>query len=342
MEFYDDPRWLEVSELIRLHAKIHALYGNNPVEEIIETEQSYSMALRRMGIEHRYDDALSKKAGTYRKNQLPPSIHEIQSYLETALTLETQAVNLIEAENKDRFFVSFRGLDGKEDTILRAMNRLLPAQIKLAKLNGQAKGEFLTIHPMYSLQLAPRYGSPTVTTLENMMQTITKSAQDASNVFKKGVNIPFTVIKGANAPMERIVTGAILAPEELDLTTKDPDGKDLDTVGDIYSEEEITKAMYWWMENANQQFSYQHTFDDGKPVTPGAARLGPKDIILLENWQTRVDQTIGDQTIVKGTWMSTARVINDTIWDMIVNGKITGWSVGMQALAMDDYEAVDK
>jgi hypothetical protein len=80
---------------------------------------------------------------------------------------------------------------------------------------------------------------------------------------------------------------------------------------------------------------------DPSPWAPGRP-LTSKDIKLLENWQTRVPQTIGTQNIQKGTWMTTARILNDDLWREIKEGRITAWSVGMEAMGkVETYQVVE-
>jgi hypothetical protein len=336
-----DPYYYTRSEIIYLHNRIHLEYGDaTPIsQEVIEAEQLLSSHLRYYGIEHRHQDKLAKKAATYREKLLPFTLQELWAYTEQAIILESAAVQFVTKEKNGRIYVIFKGVDGREDAILRAVNRNLPPGVsKLTRLNGTAKADFLYLHPAYQLVLqeADRYGE-TVTTWEALNLTIQKAAAEASVIFKSDVSIPFNVVKGSLTE-ERIVTSVVLEPETPDNT------KTEESQGDIYSEEVIQKGMYWWMENAGQSFSYQHTMPetrDPSPWAPGRP-LTSKDIKLLENWQTRVPQTIGTQNIQKGTWMTTARILNDDLWREIKEGRITAWSVGMEAMGkVETYQVVE-
>lgn len=188
----------------------------------------------------------------------------------------------------------------------------------------------------FRIALVPAIHGPAVhlTTGTAAAKTAWDRAHLVSKVFKEGKppSIQFRILKEATAAnvanagkeYERVVSGVVLEPEVLD-GTKTPE-----TEGDIYSELEIQKAMYYWMENAPGAFSHYHVEQGGKP-------LKSRDVILLENWQTRAVENHGDQVIRKGTWMQTNRVGNtadgDRLWKGIINGEINSWSVGIRTMA---------
>lgn len=91
-----------------------------------------------------------------------------------------------------------------------------------------------------------------------------------------------------------------------------------DTQGEFMTEEEIAKACYWFAKNGND-VDVQHSFKSQEGVS------------IVENWVAKADFTIGDETIKKGTWLITAEVQNDDIWDKITKGEITGFSMGGRA-----------
>lgn len=333
-----------VQDIISLHKQIHDEYGNADKipDEVISAEQILSMQMRSNGLEHRHDDKLSRKAATYRPNPLPFTMSELWAYLQYAITLESVAVRFVKTEKNGRIYAIFKGLDGREDMVLRAINRSLPPGVpQITRLNGTAKSDFLYVYNALSLQLVESPGryEEVVTTWDTLNSVIQKSAAEASVVFKSDVEIPFRVIKSDHPVEEHIVTSVVLEPETPDNT------KTKETDGDIYSVVEICKAMYWWMENAGNSFSYQHTMPETRAPSPWAPGkpLTSKEIKLLENWQTRVDQEIGGQLIQKGTWMTTARILDGNLWAEIKAGRITGWSVGMESLGkVELYEIVDQ
>jgi hypothetical protein len=133
---------------------------------------------------------------------------------------------------------------------------------------------------------------------------------------------------------ERLVTGVVLEPEVVDGTrTVDPETGAVEAIGDIYSEEEIRQAMYWWMENGGAKFAYNHTGKMG-----GRFLVAKADVSLLECWQTRENVSIGGQNILKGAWIITARVNNLSLWNDIKTGVIKSFSI--EAAAMGKIERV--
>jgi hypothetical protein len=107
---------------------------------------------------------------------------------------------------------------------------------------------------------------------------------------------------------ERIVTGIVADPENVD------------SFGNIISEEEIRGAMYRFME------SYQHTGLQHLKDNDGNQVLFDDKIKILENWQTRSETEINGITVPKGAWVLTVRIYDDEIWQGILDGEYTGFS----------------
>lgn len=88
-----------------------------------------------------------------------------------------------------------------------------------------------------------------------------------------------------------------------------------DSHGNFMTEEEITKAAYWFAKNGDK-VDLQHSFD---PLE-GAA--------VVENWIAKADFDIDGEAIQKGTWLMTVEVTDESVWEGIEKGDITGFSMG--------------
>lgn len=88
-----------------------------------------------------------------------------------------------------------------------------------------------------------------------------------------------------------------------------------DSHGNYMTEEEITKACYWYSENGDK-VDLQHSFEplDGCSV--------------VENWVAKADFNVDGEEVKKGTWLMTVKVADEDIWKGIENGEITGLSMG--------------
>ncbi len=88
-----------------------------------------------------------------------------------------------------------------------------------------------------------------------------------------------------------------------------------DSHGNFMTEEEITKAAYWFAKNGDK-VDLQHSFEplDGATV--------------VENWIAKADFEIDGETISKGTWLMTVEVADESVWEGIEKGEITGFSMG--------------
>lgn len=88
-----------------------------------------------------------------------------------------------------------------------------------------------------------------------------------------------------------------------------------DSHGNFMTEEEITKAAYWFAKNGDK-VDLQHSFEplDGTTV--------------VENWIAKADFEIDGEAIQKGTWLMTVEVTDESVWEGIEKGDITGFSMG--------------
>lgn len=88
-----------------------------------------------------------------------------------------------------------------------------------------------------------------------------------------------------------------------------------DSHGNFMTEDEITKAAYWFAKNGDK-VDLQHSFE---PLD-GAA--------VVENWVAKADFKIDGEEIRKGTWLMTVEVADENVWEGIEKGEITGFSMG--------------
>ena len=88
-----------------------------------------------------------------------------------------------------------------------------------------------------------------------------------------------------------------------------------DCHGNYMTEDEITKAAYWFAKNGDK-VDLQHSFTAMEGAT------------VVENFVAKSEMTIDDETIQKGTWLITVEVEDQEVWDAILKGEITGFSMG--------------
>lgn len=115
---------------------------------------------------------------------------------------------------------------------------------------------------------------------------------------------------------EHYIEGVVLEPTDLE------GGWDPDAQREVYSADDVRKAMLGWAE-AGMNMKIQHT----APIPDGAVKV-------LETWQVRAPFQSGDQAIKVGTWMLSLRVVDSTLWSAIRSGAVTGFSIGGTARRM--------
>ena len=122
--------------------------------------------------------------------------------------------------------------------------------------------------------------------------------------FAHGVN---KMIEGAKIYKaegdERYVLGVVLEPDEID------------SQSDTISAEDIRNAAHKFMQEYGNIGLQHQTFVNGK-------------IKILESYVAPVEFEIGEQAVKAGTWLLALRVIDDSIWGAIKDGRLTGLSIG--------------
>lgn len=128
---------------------------------------------------------------------------------------------------------------------------------------------------------------------------------------QKGVTNPrkVRIVKAEENGEERTTFGVVLVPDETDAQE------------DRYTKLEVQKAAYGYMEENAGVMKVMHK---------GEVRTG--DLVVLETYLSKSEQTFGDDTFPEGTWFMTTRVVDDDLWDAVKDGTFTGYSIGGSAI----------
>lgn len=87
----------------------------------------------------------------------------------------------------------------------------------------------------------------------------------------------------------------------------------VDAHGDYTSLETIRKA--------------KESFNLSKPSCNLFHMWNTKNAVVIESYQAPVDMVIEDNIITKGTWLMTFQ-LSEGLWEMVVDGRINGISIG--------------
>lgn len=134
--------------------------------------------------------------------------------------------------------------------------------------------------------------------------TAQKFESDDSGTFVQTTNVS----KSLYVPLMKIdpyqhkVYGVVLSPNEVDLQ------------GDLVPPEEIEKASDLYMEQY-RRIGVQHE------------RL-LDDAVIVQNYIAPVDFLLGSEYVKQGSWVMVIKIYNPEVWNDIVNGKLTGLSIG--------------
>jgi hypothetical protein len=312
-----ETRWMPIEDMIDIHIALHRTFGAEPSDAVLEGERELSVSLRSLGIEHRYDDKLSKDAGTYVEVQADPTLEELAWYLKR-MTVHSNVVMLRQGvEDSSQVFVDINTslLPGNAvKSVLKALNKMMPPGVMLKTPPKSPKEDFAREMGAYDLVLSPTYRPvmvvPWKTLIESAPEAVLK--EDRLQINMKGiVKFEEVVLKEGEAP-ERYVLSPVLIPERED------------TQGEIYSKEVVRKACHWWAEHSNQ-FSHRHVLQGGRALNG--------ELVALENYLMPATCVVGKEELPEGTWMLGAGVRDDDLWAQVVAGKLTTWSIGADVLS---------
>jgi len=341
---------LPTKDLLRSHIQLHREYGDSPDAHTVAAERMFSAELKARGMPHRHHTMLAEAAGT-QEDRRPLDIAEVHAYADDALHIESDAVSLVRDETgvgKRVYLKVSKALKPLARTILSKVNRSLPASVNLQLTPDRRNpGRLAHITSMYDLQLVRNVGPSRLTSWDKLAEAEASAAAGATDpesdnrlappaeVVKAltglSVSLDHTfVCKAATANLavtgidgpaeEHIVTGVVLEPDVIDKTRVElEDGSR--TLGDVYDEDVVRAACYYYMENSRAAAWY-HTKQGGSFLREQL------DTTLLENYVAPCDITIGGRAVRRGSWVQTWRINNEQLWYDVKSGKIKAFSIG--------------
>lgn len=103
---------------------------------------------------------------------------------------------------------------------------------------------------------------------------------------------------------QRMVYGVVMEPDTID------------TQGDFATAEEIEKAAHDYLET-KQKLGFMHRlFNFGN------------NLRIMESFISQVDFVYNGETVKKGSWVMSVRILADDVWQKVKDGLITGFSIG--------------
>ena len=118
----------------------------------------------------------------------------------------------------------------------------------------------------------------------------------------------FRILERSEDGAERLVTGIVADPENID------------SYGQMIEEDVVRKMALMFLERFGNMGTDHAKDEDGNPI------ILNEDIIIVENWVTREEGTVGGERVPKGAWLLTCRIISDEIWQRVVDDELNGYS----------------
>lgn len=201
--------------------------------------------------------------------------------------------DILEAEDKDlfKYRLSFCQVFDKRQREDQPIDMMLPGYIFLT--NEMKKRHMIWKAHEIDMQLFSVQMDVMMSEEEEVEEVVDVPATESVDV---------NIISKSDDDDERIVVGVVYEPDEED------------TQGDYATAEEIRTAAYSFMENGQTY----HVMHKGVAVNIG----------VLESYLAPVEFAVGEETVKKGTWMLTSRIIDADMWADIKSGKLAGYSMG--------------
>jgi len=122
-------------------------------------------------------------------------------------------------------------------------------------------------------------------------------SDDSGTIVSKSIYVPISKVD----TYQHKVFGIVLQPNEVDLQ------------GDIIPPEEIEKASDVYMEHYRNIWK-QHE--------------SPTDAVVIQNYIAPIDFMLGSEKVRKGAWIMGIKINDPAVWQDVVEGKLTGLSIG--------------
>jgi uracil-DNA glycosylase family 4 len=190
-------------------------------------------------------------------------------------------------------------------------NSLLEQLLKAVDANTEAEMETVFRMPIFDPENGGSswvewvYSGPTTRKYTDTMpdgDTYTSVVEEDGQIYLNGAIMRAAVAKAENEEL-RLVTGVVMEPNEFD------------THGDITSIDEVQQAAYGYLYNS-QVLGEQHS------------KVAPTNVKIVESYIAPADFEIEGQNVKKGSWVITAHVLDDEMWEAVKSGKYTGFSIG--------------
>lgn len=101
---------------------------------------------------------------------------------------------------------------------------------------------------------------------------------------------------------KRLVYGIVLEPEIKDAQ------------GDIYDAEVIEVSAHNFLKDVRKMGVMHKQFGT--------------NLHIVESYIAPVDFQLGDELVIKGSWVLVAKVLDEDVWEQVKNGELTGYSIG--------------
>lgn len=137
------------------------------------------------------------------------------------------------------------------------------------------------------------------------MQELDAELEDATSRYLNEPHFSGVIIKSDKE--SHFVLAPVLVPGEADHQ------------GDVVTAEEIQKCAHLFMSEIKERESdadLMHRIEVSKD-----------DVAIVESYLAPIDMEVGGHAIAKGTWMLGMQIVNDTIWKMIDDGILKGFSI---------------
>ncbi len=311
--------WYSLEEMVWVHAELHKTFGDKPEAVLYSGEVKLSQALRQMGLEHRYDDALSKAAGTLVTDPVDPTVEEVGAYIQN-IPVVSGAITLLQGVEKGGQV--YAQIDSSVLTpslakaVIRQINASLPPGLNVKPAPRAAKEELVQRLLVSDLKLEKRrLRSPEVAVWKTIIESAPATVLKTDGSLGVDVNI-CRVEKADGDEWIRYMLGPVVIP------------KKVDTEGELVCESDTRDACHWWGRNS-RVLAIKHVLLGGRVTSDD-------ELVAVENYCLPTDWKVNEElTLPEGTWMLAATAHGQEMCEAVDRGELQAWSMGAYTVAED-------
>ena len=306
-------------ELEAIHMTLHDIWDNTEsiddktladTMDVIASHKWVAMGINQRGLEHKELSNLDNQTVTTKSLgdgtvDIPDEIMWVSNFISVG-----------KGGSSGEYSVVYNVGSSGDDLLLKVNDDIrsgVSSVVKDLLSAGYNMPEYGSLLSIYDLKLVRKNGAAVTNLSEKAIEAIesSESEENPDNPVEneelepagKGLLSEAKIV--SKRLMQQIITCEVLVPEEVDAHNE------------VIGADVIEQAAY----------DFVSMYNKGTRLGLMHLQLG-RDTRLVESYIAPIDMLIGSYTVKKGTWLVSIKVEDPVIWEAIMDGTLTGLSIG--------------